>query len=705
MEDLDQWRQRRFGLFLQANLASVPAWAPIGLDASCYLSYLEDVDLNVEVAAHHQSRWDHLGRTADFLELLHFDSFNPEHWVELAEAVGVSYLVQVAKDSDGLCWWDAPGADFHVCASGPRRDVVQEVATACQRAGLAFGTAYALTDTDDPNTQLAQIHDLVERVGSSYLLGTSDLDNDSFAELNTLHSRAIFNDAWGKDHPDRTTYLRVPDSIVSDRSWELICGLGAGRGHNRIETAQHRRTPFQVVALLTEVLAKGGNLLLAVGVGADGRIPEQQAVALRSAGGWIKAHSALIHNSEPWELWGDHSLRYLHTGQTDPDKGECLWVIDLSQRGEFPALGISHGKVTEITLERDDREPLVEITWEQRAEGLHIQRSDRSGFHLGSRTPHRDADPAQIAVYRVWLRQPEPEPNLFDTSEFSTTQSSAETHKDLSELLHAAQPGSVIHLGDATYLGAGRIPDGVTIRGLGPNRSHILTDPSAPLEMGTGSRIEFAHIVSTDAPHRSPHTFQPLIQMTGSGSVLLSLRVEGAVHITGSDHILRGSELRTVLAVDTHALTVARCQLRDIKIVGGAEQHIESSEFTGDQAAIICENSAHLLIRGNSLAGYVWGIRILNCEAPHIMGNSIRSTTRAVEIAGGSGAVVDANAVSEGDSGCVIHQGATGVVISGNHWQNCRIGLMIHGDGEVIHHSNAVVGLLEPEHAVMLVPG
>ena len=42
-------------------------------------------------------------------------------------------------------------------------------------------------------------------------------------------------------------------------------------------------TGAEIVALLTEVVAKGGNLLLNVGPAADGTIPELQAAPLRDA--------------------------------------------------------------------------------------------------------------------------------------------------------------------------------------------------------------------------------------------------------------------------------------------------------------------------------------------------------------------------------------------------------------------------------------
>ena len=59
------WNERRFGIFVHSNLATVPAWSPIGEYADWYRSHLgedvADVWLHpkpmVEVLAHHRDRW------------------------------------------------------------------------------------------------------------------------------------------------------------------------------------------------------------------------------------------------------------------------------------------------------------------------------------------------------------------------------------------------------------------------------------------------------------------------------------------------------------------------------------------------------------------------------------------------------------------------------------------------------------------------
>ena len=116
------WDERRFGLFVHASLATVPAWSPIGEYAEWYRSHLgddvEDVILHprpmVEVLAHHRDRWGHVEHYDDFLPLLTFDEFDAEAWARLAIEAGAGYSVFVAKHHDGWNWWDAPGTDLTV---------------------------------------------------------------------------------------------------------------------------------------------------------------------------------------------------------------------------------------------------------------------------------------------------------------------------------------------------------------------------------------------------------------------------------------------------------------------------------------------------------------------------------------------------------------------------------------------------------------
>ena len=114
---------------------------------------------------------------------------------------------------------------------------------------------------------------------------------DAARELDT---EIVVNDRWWLERPDVEVYeYQTPDGIV-DRPWELCRGIAYSFCHNRAERAEHHMTGGEIVALLTEVVAKGGNLLLNVGPAADGTIPELQAAPLRDAGTWIAAHDDVI---------------------------------------------------------------------------------------------------------------------------------------------------------------------------------------------------------------------------------------------------------------------------------------------------------------------------------------------------------------------------------------------------------------------------
>ncbi len=94
-------------------------------------------------------------------------------------------------------------------------------------------------------------------------------------------------------------------------------------------------------APFTEVLAKGGHLLLSVGPDAQGRFPTEHADRLRAAGAWVTAHRRLVERARPWSAWGDEHCRYLELDGR-------LHAVDVSGHGRFGALGRSAGRVTTV---------------------------------------------------------------------------------------------------------------------------------------------------------------------------------------------------------------------------------------------------------------------------------------------------------------------------------------------------------------------
>ena len=251
------WEQRRFGLLVHANLATVPAWAPIGQYADWYRAHIErvpDVLLQtsplVETLAHHRDRWGHIERYDDFLPFLTFEAFDADEWTALARDAGMSYAIMTAKHHDGLCWWDAPGAARTVLHDGPARNVLGEFATACERADLPFGTSYSLLDWADdryPGCSYVdevvhpQVLDLVSRYGTKLLWGDghwgaggSHWRSDQLvAAVRRVDPDVVVNDRWWAEGPTvRTFEFRTPDAILAE-PWESRRALGGSFGHNR----------------------------------------------------------------------------------------------------------------------------------------------------------------------------------------------------------------------------------------------------------------------------------------------------------------------------------------------------------------------------------------------------------------------------------------------------------------------------------------
>jgi len=701
---------QRLGLLVRADLATVPAFAPIGGCASWYQRHLgvpvadpfDHPSPMVEVLAHHRDRWGHIDSMDRFWSLLTFDEFHADDWARLAQDSGASSSVMVAKHHDGLCWWDAPGTARTVVHDGPRRDVLAEFASACHREGLVFGAAYSLLDWSAPRhpagEQLLGQHlfDLVERYGAQVLWGDAaagDTDGiawakDVMARLRASHPDVAVNDGWGLAEPDLVTFHHLPPVQPPECPWVLSRELGRGVGYNRAERREHLLDGVGIVSLFTEVVAKGGALLLSVCPAADGTIPQVQSEPLRVAGAWIRSHAQLVASSRAWHVWGDDSVRYLQVPAA-PNEGRerrefaVVAAIDLAGRGEFAALG--RAAVDVLAVEAVDGTPLE---WEHDGEGLRVRRTDRSPVGLA-------------AVYRV-VAEP------VTASAIELFPPSDPVPIDISESIAAANPGDVLQLGDGRYRGPIAVPAGVTIRGAGPDRTRIAAPAEGPaLTLERGARVEHVAVIGTasDGPVRGVG-----VVLAGADAVLLGCRLDGNVAVRADGVKVRACQLPGVVAQGVSRLAVSRCRFEGnrsdigIDIIGGFGHLVESCEFAGHRCAIRFTDTLESTARGNRIDARWWGIRLVGSEASHVVANSIADTMRAVDVDGGTFALVDANAVADGDSGCVVQRGASGTVVSGNHWERCRIGLLAWDASDVTHHDNAAVDLHEPDHAVVIGP-
>jgi alpha-L-fucosidase len=705
------WNDRRFGLFVHSNLATVPAWSPIGEYADWYRSHLgEDVaDVLLhprpmpEVLAYHRDRWGHVQRYDDFLPLLTFDRFDAEEWARLAVDAGAGYTVFVTKHHDGWSWWDAPGTERTVLTGGPRRNVMAEYAAACERNGVVFGTYYSLLDWGDPRYPRAayveevlhpHVIDLVERYGSSVLWGDGHWghgpDHWRTAELLervwAMDPDVVVNDRWwaaaavpsGSPGVVRTFEYEAPDGIV-EGPWELCRGIGSSFCHNRAERAEHHLTAFEIVTLLTEVVAKGGHLLLNVGPDASGVIPELQAGPLRAAGQWIRRFSGLLSRSRPWTSWGDQHVRYL-------DVEGVLHAIDLRGRGHFAALPGTACRVESV--EQLGESELV-VGFHQDDDGLHLE-GHRSTYDRRDR-----GDIGRVAVYRITHVGLDRPVELFEPTPRQPI--------ELAPLMRDVSPGDIVQLGDGTYRGPVTIPAGVTVRGLGASRTIVDGRGTTAVTLQRGARLE--HLAVTGGPARLAWFPTATVEMTGEMATVIGCRIDGHVIVRASDVLIRATTAAGVVTAGVDRVSVSRCHLVGMRwdvgvhLVGGGGHEIDSCEIESHLCAIRATDTTGTVVRGNNLTARWWGVHLERTENAHVHGNFVNRTMRGIDIDGGSHAVVDGNAVCDGDSGCIVQWGASECDVSGNRWERCRIGVLAWEAAGLREHANNAIDLHEPDAA------
>lgn len=718
------WGERRFGLFVHATPASVPGWAPIGELAEWYRSHLgENVDDDVlhrqplaEVLAHHRDRWGHVQGYDDFVPLLTFEAFDADDWAKLVSDAGANYTILVTKHHDGWTWWDAPGSTRPLTEDGPHRDVLAEYAAACERHGLTLGTYYSLLDWGDrryPDENYVdqvlhpQVIDLVERHRSKMLWGDGHWTHDAghwktaqlLERVRGIDPELVINDRWrasSSDVPEGAppivrTFEYDPPTGVVEGPWELTRGIGLSFGYNRAERSEHHLSGLEIVALYTEVLAKGGNLLLNVGPDSTGRIPSTQSEPLRQAGTWIRRYGPVLAGTTPWKTWGDSDSRYLREpgGSTD-----SVFAIDIAGTGCFSALTANEVRVTDVELV--DRRA-VDVVWHQDDDGLHV-----STPRLEAHPATAEDDPVDVGVYRAIVEAVERPDALFAPIEPTPTQ--------LAPLLADARAGDIVQLGDGVYTGPAEIPPGVVLRGLGAARTTIAqVDDTAPsivptaptLTVGRHARVEHARVTGSAAAHDV--VARAVVSITGEAATMLGCSVDGAVEVTADDALVKAVSARGVIGHNADRLHVSRCNFTGrrwdvgIDLRGGGGHQVESNRLSGHLCAIRASETTGSTVRGNTVSGRWWGVHIARCEGAHVHGNRISWTMRAVDVDGGTQAVVDGNAVTDGDSGCVVTDGASDCEVYGNFWERCRIGLLAWDAVSLHHQDNVTSSLHEPD--------
>ena len=125
---IKNWQDARLGMFIH--------WGPVSLKGT-EIGWSRGGQIPIE-------EYDNLYKQFNPTK------FNADEWVAIAKASGMKYIVLTTKHHDGFCLWDTKQTDYNIMKTPFKRDVVKELAAACKKGGIAFGTYYSACDWHHP---------------------------------------------------------------------------------------------------------------------------------------------------------------------------------------------------------------------------------------------------------------------------------------------------------------------------------------------------------------------------------------------------------------------------------------------------------------------------------------------------------------------------------------------------------------------------
>jgi len=323
--------------------------------------------------------------------------FAPKDWAALARLAGIKYVVFTTKHHSGFAMWDTKTTDFGVMHTPYQHDLTREILDAFRALGIAPGIYFSPDDFRWLWKNKIDIQRGVPGVQPRNNPGLMKLDLAQVQELMTKYGPidVVFFDgepqglrdlAW-KLQPNtivtrgaiQTPELYVP-GVPLEGAWEANFTMGTAWQYQ--PQNELYKTGGQVIDILVETRAKGGNLLLNIGPKPDGELPIEQEERLREVALWMQVNQECIYNVRPWVITNEQNIWFTRAKGEDTVyaivKQQPQWVR--GQWREFvlksvqatPQSGVSvlgqNGRVLEYRPEVNPQPTL-----KQEADGLHIR--------------------------------------------------------------------------------------------------------------------------------------------------------------------------------------------------------------------------------------------------------------------------------------------------------------------------------------------
>ena len=106
--------------------------------------------------------------------------------------------------------------------------------------------------------------------------------------------------ATGTTHADYITPEYSSGLTIPNKKFEVCRGIGRSFGYNALDDASTYASSEELILLLINAVADGGNLLLNIGPMANGEVPQEQIQRIRDIGTWLDVNGSSIFDTHPF---------------------------------------------------------------------------------------------------------------------------------------------------------------------------------------------------------------------------------------------------------------------------------------------------------------------------------------------------------------------------------------------------------------------
>lgn len=329
-ERMRWWRESRFGMFIHWGLYAIPAGEWNGKNVPGAGEWIIN---SAQI------------KSADYQPLI--KQFNPvkfdaKRWVEIAKNAGMRYIVITSKHHEGFGLWDSALTDWDIASTPFKRDVLKELADACQAEGIRLCFYHSIMDWTHPDYLPRRSWDPRPEVKANFgryrefMKGQlKELLSGTYGDIGVLWFDGEWESTWthefGVELDDYVRSLKR-DIIINNRvdvgrdgmvgfskepkfrgdfgtpeqqipatgapgmDWETCMTMNDTWGFHKND--HNWKSNETLIRMVSDIASKGGNFLLNVGPTAEGEIPPESVERLAAIGAWMKTNGEAIYATE-----------------------------------------------------------------------------------------------------------------------------------------------------------------------------------------------------------------------------------------------------------------------------------------------------------------------------------------------------------------------------------------------------------------------